>query len=55
MSQATGQGKAPLFAESERKFFVKVTNAQVEFIGEGARATELVLYQGGRETRAPRQ
>jgi CubicO group peptidase (beta-lactamase class C family) len=55
MSQATGQGKAPLFAESERKFFLKVANAQVEFVGEGESVTELVLYQGGRETRAPRQ
>jgi len=55
MSQATGQGKAPLFAESERKFFLKVANAQVEFVGDGQRPTELVLYQGGRETHAQRQ
>jgi len=55
MSQATGQSKAPLFAESERKFFLKVANAQVEFVVDGQRPTELVLYQGGRETHAPRQ
>jgi hypothetical protein len=55
MSQATGQAKAPLFAESERKFFLKVANAQIEFVGDSAHAAELVLYQGGRETRAPRQ
>ena len=55
MSQATGQAKAPLFAESERKFFTKVGNAQIEFVGDGQRPTELVLYQGGSETRAARQ
>jgi hypothetical protein len=55
MSQATGQAKAPLFAETEKKFFLKVANAQIEFVGDGERATELVLYQGGRETRAARQ
>lgn len=55
MSQATGQAKAPLYAESERKFFLKVANAQIEFVGDGERATELVLNQGGRETHAPRQ
>jgi len=55
MSQATGQGKAPLFAEAETKFFLKAANAQIEFVSDGGRATELVLYQGGRETRAARQ
>lgn len=55
MSQATGQGKAPLFAESENRFFLKVANAQIEFVGSGDRVMELVLHQGGRQTRAPRQ
>jgi hypothetical protein len=55
VSQATGQAKAPLFAEAEDKFFLKVANAQLRFVREGARVTELVLTQGGRETRAPRQ
>ena len=55
MSQATGQAKAPLYAESERKFFLKVANAQIEFVGDGERPAELVLNQGGRETHAPRQ
>jgi hypothetical protein len=54
MSQATGQGKAPLFAEAEGRFFLKVANAQIEFEG-GEQITGLVLKQGGRETRAPRQ
>jgi len=54
MSQATGQGKAPLFAEAEGRFFLKGANAQIEFEG-GERVTGLVLKQGGRETRALRQ
>jgi CubicO group peptidase (beta-lactamase class C family) len=54
VSQATGQGKAPLFAEAEGKFFLKVANAQIEFEG-GEQVTGLILKQGGRETRAPRQ
>jgi CubicO group peptidase (beta-lactamase class C family) len=55
VSQATGQAKAPLFAEAEDKFFLKVANAQVEFINEGGRVTALVLKQGGTEKRAARQ
>jgi hypothetical protein len=54
MSQATGQGKTPLFAEAEGRFFLKAANAQIEFEG-GERVTGLVLKQGGRETRAARQ
>jgi CubicO group peptidase (beta-lactamase class C family) len=55
MSQATGQAKAPLFASAEDKFFLKVANAEVEFVNEGGRVTALVLKQGGTETRAARQ
>jgi CubicO group peptidase (beta-lactamase class C family) len=55
ISQATGQGKAPLFAESENKFFLKVANAQIEFVSADGRVAELVLYQGGQQMRAPRQ
>jgi CubicO group peptidase (beta-lactamase class C family) len=55
MSQATGQAKAPLFAEAENKFFLKAANAQIEFVGDGERVSELVLHQGGVDTRAPRQ
>jgi hypothetical protein len=55
MSQATGQAKAPLFAEAENKFFLKVADAQIEFVSEGGGVTALVLKQGGTETRAARQ
>ncbi|MFN0059751.1 MAG: serine hydrolase [Planctomycetota bacterium] len=46
--QATGQGRAEAFAESETKFFFKVVDAQIEFaIGADGRASLLTLFQGG--------
>ncbi|NJD18646.1 MAG: DUF3471 domain-containing protein [Gemmatimonadetes bacterium] len=45
--QATGQQRLPLFAESETFFFLKVVDAQVEFVVEAATVTALVLHQGG--------
>lgn len=46
--QATGQGLAEAFAESETKFFFKVVDAQIEFaIGDDGRASVLTLFQGG--------
>jgi len=46
--QATGQGKAELFPESEKDFFVKVVDAQFSFgKNDKGEVTELVLYQGG--------
>jgi len=46
--QATGQGVAEAFAESETKFFFKVVDAQIEFaIGDDGRASVLTLFQGG--------
>ena len=55
MSQATGQPKFPLFAESPTKFFLKVVDAQVEFFKEGGKVTYLVLHQNGHDTKAMRQ
>ncbi len=56
MTQATGQPKFPLFAESETKFFLKVVDAQVEFVkGSNGEVTHLVLYQGGGITKAVRK
>jgi len=48
--QATAQPKFPLFAESEREFFLKVVDAQVTF-EEGA----LVLHQNGAHQKAMRK
>lgn len=50
MGQATGQPKVELFAEAETKFFLKVVDAQIEFIkDETGKVTGLVLYQGGQK------
>ncbi len=56
MSQATGQPKIPLFAESETKFFLKVVDAQVEFFkNEKGEVTHLILHQGGRDTKSEKK
>jgi CubicO group peptidase (beta-lactamase class C family) len=55
MSQATGQPKFEIFAESETEFFLRVVDAQIVFDrGPDGRATRLILHQGGRQTPAPR-
>lgn len=47
-AQATGQGKAEIFAESASKFFYKIVDAQITFTpGAGGRAEKLTLHQGG--------
>ena len=49
--QATGQPKFELFPESETRFFLKVVDAQVDFVrGEDGKVASLVLHQGGRDT-----
>ena len=56
MSQATGQGKFPLFAESETAFFLKVVDAQIEFVkDEKGTVTHLILHQGGRDMKGQRK
>ena len=56
MTQITGQPKFPLFAESENKFFLRVVDAQVEFIkNEKGTVTHLVLHQGVRDMKAERK
>jgi CubicO group peptidase (beta-lactamase class C family) len=55
MSQPPGQGKVPLFAETETDFFVKVSEGQLKFITDTkGRATHAILYQSGTEIKAPR-
>lgn len=50
ISQATGQPEVELFPESETRFFLKVVDAQVDFVLDASgRATGLVLHQGGRD------
>jgi len=46
--QATGQSKLALFAESERKFFLKVVDAQVTFTKDDSGAvTGAIMHQNG--------
>ena len=54
-TQLTGQGQIPVYAESETKFFLKVVDAQVEFLTDANGAvTHAVMYQNGRERKVPR-
>ncbi|MBM3795451.1 MAG: serine hydrolase [Acidobacteria bacterium] len=56
MTQATRQGKLPVFPESETKFFPKVVDALITFeTDEGGKARGLVLEQGGRRMPAKRR
>jgi len=56
ISQATGQGKIPLFAESETKFFPKVIDAEIEFVKDDkGTVTHMVLRQGPGEMKASRK
>jgi CubicO group peptidase (beta-lactamase class C family) len=51
-TQLTGQGKLPLFAQSDTLFFLKVVDAQLEFAPD---ASSVVLHQGGRSQKAMRK
>jgi CubicO group peptidase (beta-lactamase class C family) len=54
-TQATGQNKVEIFAESETKFFLKVVDAQLEFIkDETGKVTKVILYQGGQKMEGPK-
>lgn len=47
-AQATGQPRIEIYAESDRKFFYKVLDAQITFqTDEQGRATSLTLHQNG--------
>ncbi len=50
--QATGQEKLEMFAEANNKFFLKVNDAQLEFVNESGKITKVMLKQGGRTTDA---
>ena len=54
-TMATGQRAFEIFPESEKEFFAKVAGIQISFTTDGSgKATELVVHQGGRNTRAKR-
>lgn len=47
-AQATGQGKAPVFASARDEFFYKVVNAQISFQRDATgKITGLILHQNG--------
>ena len=56
MTQATGQGKFPVYAESDTKFFPTVVTAEIEFVRDAqGKVSYLILHQGGRDMKAPRK
>jgi len=56
MTQLSRQPRFPLFAESEMAFFLKVVDAQVEFVtDEKGVVTHAILHQGGRDQKAVRK
>jgi len=54
-TQATGQAKFEVFAETETKFFLKVVEASIEFVKDDTgKFSKLILNQGGRKMEAKR-
>jgi CubicO group peptidase (beta-lactamase class C family) len=54
-AQLTGQGKYPIYAEGEGKFFYRVVDAQITFETKGPQpASALILHQNGLNQRASR-
>lgn len=54
-TQLTGQPKFPVFPESDKKFFLKVVDAQITFDTDAqGKATQATLHQNGRDAVAPR-
>ena len=54
-TQLPGQPQFPIFAESETGFFLKVVDAQLEFLkDESGAVTHAILHQSGRDLKAPR-
>jgi CubicO group peptidase (beta-lactamase class C family) len=45
--QLTNQPKFPIYAESEARFFLKVVDAQLDFVKQGDKVTKAVLHQNG--------
>jgi CubicO group peptidase (beta-lactamase class C family) len=54
ITQATGQGPLPVFAEAKDALFAKAINAQLIFEREDGKIVRLILHQGGRKTPAKR-
>jgi tetratricopeptide (TPR) repeat protein len=54
-AQATGQPRHELYAESERKFFMKAVDDRIVFVkNEQGNPEKLILFQNGREMQGKR-
>ncbi len=54
-AQATGQPQFEIFPKSETRYFLKVVDAEIEFLmGPNGKADSLILFQAGLEQRAAR-
>ncbi|MGH8290299.1 MAG: serine hydrolase [Steroidobacteraceae bacterium] len=55
VTQATGQGPVPIYAESQTEFFARMIDARITFVADSkGEITGLVLHQGGRDLPAKR-
>jgi CubicO group peptidase (beta-lactamase class C family) len=55
MAQLTGQGQLPIFPESETKFFLKIVDAQLDFVKDASGAVaSVILHQNGIDQTAAR-
>lgn len=52
--QLTGQSSIPIYADTDRRFYIKVVNAQLEFVKQYGRVSKVILYQDGSANPAPR-
>jgi len=53
--QVPGQAVFPLFAESPSKFFLKVTDVEIEFVKDRTgKTTQAIIHQDGETIKAPR-
>jgi CubicO group peptidase (beta-lactamase class C family) len=56
VAQAPGQGRLPLYAESESKFFLTIGEVEIQFVKDDqGQVTHLILHQGGHDMKAPKQ
>jgi CubicO group peptidase (beta-lactamase class C family) len=54
-AQATGQGRAPIYASAKDEFFYTVVKAEISFQRDPSdKVTGLILHQAGRDMPAPR-
>jgi hypothetical protein len=56
MTQATNQPKFPVYPESQTKFFLRVIDAEVEFVTDDkGQINAVILHQGGQDLKGVRK